>query len=87
MNKHIKALHCRNINLKSDVIRYLLTDFVNLKEFTLSFAEGQSCVVGGGHSDVGRKQKHSIKRREIGALLAAILDNWTKIEFIELEKV
>jgi len=42
MNRHVKALHARNINLKSDVIRYLLKDFTNLQEFTLSFAEGQS---------------------------------------------
>ena len=51
-NKHIKSLHARNINLKSDVIRILMKDFVNLREFTLSFAEGQSYVVGGGYSDV-----------------------------------
>lgn len=40
MNHNITALHAKNINLKADVIRYLLKDFVNLKEFTLSFADG-----------------------------------------------
>ena len=67
MNRHIKALHVRNINLKSDVIRYLLTDFVNLSEFTLSFAEAEGGVVGGGHSNIqtGRNAS-SIKRREVG---------------------
>ena len=86
-NKHIKSLHARNINLKSDVIRILMKDFVNLREFTLSFAEGQSYVVGGGYSDVHNQQRHSIKRREVGSLLVSILDGWKQIEFLELEKV
>jgi len=38
MNTHVRSLHARNINLKADVIRYLMKDFVGLKEFTLSFA-------------------------------------------------
>jgi hypothetical protein len=38
MNLHVKALHCRGINLKTDLIRTLLKDFTGLKEFTLSFA-------------------------------------------------
>ena len=52
LNSHVKSLHARNINLKADVIRYLMKDFVNLREFTLSFAQGTSYVVGGGHSSV-----------------------------------
>ena len=40
INRHVRSLHARNINLKADVIRYLMKDFVNLKEFTLSFATG-----------------------------------------------
>ena len=56
MNKHVRALHARNINLKSDVIRYLLTDFVDLREFTLSFAEAEGGVVGGGHSSIHNKR-------------------------------
>ncbi len=52
MNRHVKSLHARNINLKADVIRYLMKDFVNLREFTLSFAQGANYVVGGGHSSV-----------------------------------
>jgi len=44
-------------------------------------------VVGGGCGDVHKRQKHSIKRREVGALLAAIVDSWNQIEFLELEKV
>ena len=87
MNTHVRSLHARNINLKSDVIRYLMQDFINLREFTLSFSEGQSLIVGGGHGDVHKRQKHAIKRREVGALLVAILDSWRHIEFLELEKV
>jgi hypothetical protein len=52
MNQNITALHCKQVDLKADVIRYLLKDFVNLKEFTLQFAEQQSSVVGGGYGDV-----------------------------------
>ena len=52
MNQHITALHAKNINLKADIIRYLLKDFVNLKEFTLSFADGNPSIVGGGYSDI-----------------------------------
>ena len=52
MNQNITALHAKNINLKADVIRYLLKDFVNLKEFTLSFADGQPSIVGGGYGDI-----------------------------------
>ena len=37
MNPNMRSLHARNINLKADVIRYLMKDFVNLREFTLSF--------------------------------------------------
>ena len=43
--------------------------------------------MGGGHGDVHKRQKHAIKRREVGALLVAILDSWRCIEFLELEKV
>jgi hypothetical protein len=52
MNQNINALHAKNINLKADVIRYLLKDFVNLREFTLTFADGVPSIVGGGYGDV-----------------------------------
>jgi hypothetical protein len=52
MNPNIRSLHARNINLKSDVIRYLMKDFINLREFTLSFGQPQKQVVGGGWSNV-----------------------------------
>jgi len=52
MNQHITALHAKDINLKADVIKYLLKDFVNLKEFTLSFADGTPSIVGGGYGDI-----------------------------------
>jgi len=37
MNSNINALHCRNMCLKADIVRQLLSDFKNLREFTLSF--------------------------------------------------
>ena len=37
LNPHVHALHARNISLKADVVRQLLQDFKNLKEFTLQF--------------------------------------------------
>ena len=76
MNKYVKSLHARNINLKPDVIRYLLKDFVNLREFTLSFSVGLSNVVGGGYSEVHKRQRQTLKRREIGQLMTSILDDW-----------
>jgi hypothetical protein len=42
MKYHINSLHCRGINLKGDLIKNLLKDFVNLKEFSLSFANTSS---------------------------------------------
>lgn len=39
MNSSMRSLHARNINLKSDVIKYLMKDFTNLREFTLSFGQ------------------------------------------------
>lgn len=38
--------------MKADVIKYLMKDFVNLKEFTLTFADGAPNIVGGGYGDV-----------------------------------
>ena len=52
LNPSMRSLHARNINLKADVIRYLMKDFVNLKEFTLSFGQPSKCVVGGGWGNV-----------------------------------
>jgi len=39
MNQHINSLHCRGINLKADLIKNLLKDFIHLKEFSLSFGD------------------------------------------------
>ena len=39
MNQYIDSLHCRGINLKGDLIKNLLKDFINLREFSLSFAD------------------------------------------------
>ena len=87
MNQHISALHAKNINLKADVIRYLLKDFVNLREFTLSFADGTPSVVGGGYSDImNSRMYNSTKRREIGSLIVSILNYWQHIEYIQMEK-
>lgn len=41
-NKNISALHCREINLKADLIKNLLREFIKVKEFTLSFSEQDS---------------------------------------------
>lgn len=67
MNQNIKSLHAREINLKADLIRKLLKDFVHLREFTLSFSDLDN------------------KRREIGALITAILNNWSKVNYLSLE--
>lgn len=37
LNQQIYALHARDICLKADIVRQVLSDFQNLKEFTLSF--------------------------------------------------
>jgi|LauGreDrversion4_2_1035121.scaffolds.fasta_scaffold241625_2 hypothetical protein len=42
MNRRIQALHCRGVNLKSDLIKNLLRDFVQLKEFTLAFSRAET---------------------------------------------
>lgn len=87
MNQNITALHAKNINLKADVIRYLLKDFVNLKEFTLSFADGQPSIVGGGYGDIQSTRMYaSTKRREIGSLIVSILNFWQHIEYLQMEK-
>jgi hypothetical protein len=39
MNQYIDSLHCRGINLKGDLIKNLIKDFVHLREFSLSFAD------------------------------------------------
>ncbi|CDW75705.1 UNKNOWN [Stylonychia lemnae] len=67
MNQRISTLHARGVNLKADLIKNLLKDFVNLREFTLSFSESES------------------KKREIGALIQSILNNWQQVEFLSLE--
>lgn len=87
LNQHINALHAKNINLKADVIRYLLKDFINLKEFTLSFAEGTQSVVGGGYGDIANTRMYaSTKRKEIGSLIVSILSYWKHIEYLQMEK-
>jgi hypothetical protein len=82
MNPNIRSLHARNINLKSDVIRYLMKDFTNLREFTLSFGQPQKQVVGGGWSNVHTRMHLSTKRREISSLLQAMLSHWKVIEYV-----
>ena len=37
LNTNVHALHARDVCLKADVVRQVLTDFKNLKEFTLTF--------------------------------------------------
>jgi hypothetical protein len=87
MNPHITALHAKNINLKADVIKYLMKDFTNLKEFTLSFANGTPNVVGGGYGDIqGTRMYTSTKRREIGSLIVSILNYWRNVEYVQMEK-
>jgi hypothetical protein len=86
MNHNMRSLHARNINLKSDVIKYLMKDFTNLREFTLSFGQPQKCVVGGGWSNVHSKLHLSTKRREISSLFQAILSHWQSVEYVQLEK-
>jgi hypothetical protein len=69
------------------VIRYLLKDFVNLKEFTLSFADGIPNVIGGGYGDIqNTKMYQSTKRREIGSLIVSILNFWKQVEYLQMEK-
>jgi len=83
----VTALHAKNINLKSDVIKYLLKDFANVKEFTLSFAQSGMSVVGGGYGEVlNSKMFASSKRKEIGGLLVSILNYWKNIEYLQMEK-
>jgi hypothetical protein len=80
MNQHISTLSAKNINLKADVIKYLLKDFTNLKEFALSFADGAPSIVGGGYGNIqNSRMYHSTKRREIGSLIVSILNNWKHI--------
>lgn len=42
MNRHLTSLQCRGINLKADLIRNLLRDFVHLIEFTLTFSRAET---------------------------------------------
>lgn len=42
MNTKINTLHARGVNLKSDLIKNLFKDFINLREFTLSFSDTES---------------------------------------------
>jgi hypothetical protein len=66
------------VNLKADVIKYLMKDFTNLRELTLSFAKTEG--------DIGGLSKYATKRKDIGALITAIMDTWNALEYLCLER-